>query len=87
MQALQLVAEWRPEAVGSVELRSAIERWHLTAREAEVIAMLAEGESNKEIANRLDCATRTIEVHVSAILKKAKADSRARVVALFWTQR
>ncbi len=75
------------EVQGRVELVEATERWGLTAREAEVLALLAEGEGNKCIARRLGIAPRTIEVHVGAILRKAKADSRARLVALFWTRR
>ena len=72
---------------GRIELACATERWGLTTREAEVLELLAEGEGNKCIARRLGVAPRTVEVHVGAILRKAKADSRARLVALFWTRR
>jgi DNA-binding NarL/FixJ family response regulator len=58
--------------------------WKLTKREAEVLSALAAGHSNKEIAAALACAPRTIERHVSAILAKAKIESRARLVATFW---
>jgi DNA-binding CsgD family transcriptional regulator len=72
---------------GRKELRLATDRWGLTEREAEVLALLAEGEANKSIARRLGAAPRTIEGHVASILRKAKADSRVRLVALFWTRR
>lgn len=78
---------YEPERLGRIELLSAIERWRLTAREAEVVALMSEGEANKAIASRLGAAPRTIEVHVASILRKAKADSRARLVALFWTRK
>ena len=87
MQAMQSTQEWGVEPQGHAELRTATERWGLTAREAQVVALLAEGEANKAIARRLGVGPRTIEVHVTAILRKAKADCRARLVALFWTQR
>ena len=88
MQAMESTPESGIELVqGATELRSATARWGLTAREIEVVRLLAEGEANKCIASRLGAAPRTIEVHVTTILRKAKADSRARLVALFWTQR
>ena len=71
--------------VGFFELRAAAERWCLTAREAEVVALVAEGLANKSIAQRLGAAPRTIEVHMTSILRKARAESRAKLVALFWT--
>jgi DNA-binding CsgD family transcriptional regulator len=62
-------------------------RWHLTARQSEVLALLADGASNRTIAGTLGCAERTVEEHVQALLTKAGAESRARLVALFWTAR
>lgn len=41
----------------------------LTARQVEVLALLAEGLSNKGIGNKLNMAENTVRVHVSAILK------------------
>ncbi len=53
----------------------------LASRQTEVLALVAAGESNKLIAARLDCALRTVEVHVTALLRKAGCDSRAELVA------
>ena len=74
------------ERVGCSPLRAAIERWRLTDREAEVVEFIAEGEANKAIAALLDVSTRTIEVHVTSVLRKATVDSRARLIASFWKQ-
>jgi DNA-binding NarL/FixJ family response regulator len=43
-----------------------------------------QGLSNKEIAQRLDCAENTVELHVTQLLRKAGASSRTKVVAQFW---
>ena len=42
----------------------------LTRREAEVLALVAEGRSNGEIAHQLFISTKTVSVHVSNILAK-----------------
>ena len=48
----------------------------LTARECEILRMIAEGDSNRDIAARLSRSPRTIEHHVSALLEKLNAASR-----------
>lgn len=53
----------------------------LTTREQEVLELLAQGLSNKEIANRLTISERTVKFHVSAILAKLEADNRTEAVA------
>jgi DNA-binding NarL/FixJ family response regulator len=52
----------------------------LTPREAEVLALLAEGLPNKEIARRLGIAERTAKFHVEAILGKLGVESRAEAI-------
>ncbi len=52
----------------------------LTAREIEVLAALADGASNKEIARRLNISFHTVKFHVAAILDKLEADSRTEAV-------
>lgn len=53
----------------------------LTPREREVIALLARGYSNREIANELVISAKTAEVHVSNILGKLGFTSRAQAAA------
>ena len=53
----------------------------LTARELEVLALLAEGASNKLIARRLGISTHTAKYHVASLLEKLDAVSRTDAVA------
>ena len=58
----------------------------LTARESEILAMLARNLGNPEIAARLFVSRKTIEHHVSAILGKLGVSSREDAVALAITK-
>ncbi len=54
----------------------------LSRREAEVLPLLAEGLSNKQIARALIISEPTAKFHVGSILNKLGADTRAQAVAL-----
>jgi len=54
----------------------------LTAREHEVLALVAQGRSNKEIAGQLFISAKTVSVHVSNILAKLGAAGRTEAVAV-----
>jgi DNA-binding NarL/FixJ family response regulator len=54
----------------------------LTAREAEVLALVAQGRSNGEIGRQLFISTKTVSVHVSNILAKLGAAGRTEAAAL-----
>jgi len=48
----------------------------LTMREREVLRMIARGYMYKEVAQRLDISPRTVEAHVSAVLRKLQLSNR-----------
>lgn len=52
----------------------------LTAREREIVQLLAEGKTNKEIATALNISTRTAETHRSTLMRKLQLRSTADVV-------
>jgi DNA-binding CsgD family transcriptional regulator len=54
----------------------------LTQREAQILALIAQGLTNAEIAARLVRSAKTVDHHVSAILAKLNARSRAEASAL-----
>jgi DNA-binding NarL/FixJ family response regulator len=52
----------------------------LTPREVEVVRVLAEGLSDKEVADRLCIASKTVRIHVTSILGKLELESRLQLV-------
>jgi len=54
----------------------------LTAREREVLQMLAQGRGNKQIAARLDISEHTVKFHVASILGKLGASTRTEAASL-----
>jgi DNA-binding NarL/FixJ family response regulator len=54
----------------------------LTVREREIISLLGEGLSNRDIAERLHIAIHTVKSHVHNVLEKLSLRSRLEVVAL-----
>lgn len=58
----------------------------LSPREAEVLALLAEGAPNKVIARRLDISVHTAKFHVAAILTKLGAANRTDAIAIAMRQ-
>jgi len=59
----------------------------LTDRERQVLALLVEGLSNAEIADRLVISVATVKFHVRGILTKLGVASRTEAVALAWQQK
>jgi DNA-binding NarL/FixJ family response regulator len=84
-----LSAEFRDHLVGASGPRSALESdvedealpIELTARELQVLRLLAEGASNKSIARRLGITPHTAKFHVASIVAKLGATGRTDAVA------
>jgi len=55
----------------------------LTRREAEVLALMAEGSTNLAIAERLVISEGTVKSHVKSILRKLRAANRAEAVSRY----
>ena len=78
--------EFRRVTVNASPVRAAESRARphyeaLTDRESEVLHLIAEGLANKDIAIRLYLSEGTVKNHVSVIMAKLQANSRADVVA------
>ncbi len=61
---------------------TSIERLGLTAREAEVLALVATGQTNRQIGEQLFVSEKTASVHVSNILRKLGVTSRVDAAAV-----
>jgi DNA-binding NarL/FixJ family response regulator len=70
--ATDAVVRGRPEALEAVRM---------TPREREVINLIAEGLSNKEIATRLEIATDTVKSHVRNVMEKLMLHTRLQIAA------
>jgi DNA-binding CsgD family transcriptional regulator/tetratricopeptide (TPR) repeat protein len=76
---LELVTPERPPDDRGVGLKDAL---GLTPREAEVLALVARGLTNREIAEELVISVKTAGVHVSHILRKLDASNRLEAAAI-----
>jgi DNA-binding NarL/FixJ family response regulator len=74
-----------PRAAGLVAARSGRDArgiGALTGREREVLALLADGQSNREIARLLRVSEKTVKTHVSAVLAKLGVADRTQAALL-----
>ena len=73
----------RPAGASQVagSLATAVRRWRLTPRQADVLDLVARGFTNALIADELGIGEGTVEFHLSAIFDKAGVDSRAMLIA------
>jgi DNA-binding CsgD family transcriptional regulator len=76
--AAQRVADLMPEEASAEPVSS---MGSLTAREVEVLRLLAGGASNKEIADRLYLSLRTVERHITNLYAKIEARGKADATA------
>jgi two-component system NarL family response regulator len=66
----------------AAKLAESIARPQLSERERQVLKYLANGRSNKEIAQILYISDHTAKAHVRSIMTKLNADSRSEVIAI-----
>jgi DNA-binding CsgD family transcriptional regulator len=78
--AVRLLEDLR--AIGSAPVRAEAVPDALTPRETEILALVAEGRSNGEIAKQLFISAKTVSVHVSNILGKLDAAGRTEAAAI-----
>ena len=79
LKAMPLIAE----AVQKVSTKEkALQHIDLTVREKEILALMAEGLNNKDIAERLSISLFTVKNHVSSIIQKLAVDDRTKAAVL-----
>jgi DNA-binding NarL/FixJ family response regulator len=74
------VEEGRPELLGSSPTLGSDAS--LSPREREVLVLVAEGQTNKAIADALYVSPNTVKTHVASLLHKLQADSRVQLAAI-----
>jgi len=78
--ALRVDRERRAAASSRSAVDERIER--LTGREREILALLAAGHQNREIATQLGISPRTVEVHKARIMEKLECHSLAELIRI-----
>ena len=61
--------------------------WELSSREEEVLRLLADGLTDREIADRLVISPRTVETHVGNVLRKLGVRNRAQAAQRYRNER
>jgi DNA-binding NarL/FixJ family response regulator len=79
-----VVARRAPPPRAEPPAASAAAQWALTRRQSEVLGLVAQGLSNRAIAQTLGIAEGTVEVHLTAIFEKVGVRSRSALVARVW---
>lgn len=65
-----------------INLRRARTGFGLSAREIEIVAMVAQGLSNKEIGSGLFLSEHTVKDHLKNVMRKMKVSSRSEIIAM-----
>jgi DNA-binding response OmpR family regulator len=67
-------------------IQNGAQKTNLTARESEVLRLLADGLSQADIASRLFISSKTVATHIEHVLEKLEVRSRAQAVALAYRE-
>lgn len=80
VMSAQMTAKLMASVRSAPRVVAAVQADHekLTQREREILAFLAKGSANKEIARALDLAESTVKIHIQSILKKLGLASRVQ---------
>ena len=78
---LMILKSVPPESAPIASTQAAVARWKLTAREMQVLDLIARGLTNSSIAETLAIRVGTVEFHLAKIFDKAGVDNRATLIA------
>lgn len=70
----------KPRRLGFARNEAAVSGLGISARECEVLELLAAGHANKVIARRLDISPNTVKTHVAKVYEKLEVASRTQAV-------
>jgi DNA-binding CsgD family transcriptional regulator len=74
----------RAQALQQLDVAITRQLFDLTAREAEVVAALAEGQATAAIATKLGVQTNTVQAHLKSAMAKIGVSRQAQLVAMLW---
>jgi DNA-binding CsgD family transcriptional regulator len=76
----QRLTRRRAAGSGFERNESAIRSLGLTPRECEILALLASGQSNKEIARQLEISPNTAKTHLASVFQKLEVQRRTQAI-------
>lgn len=82
MEAVLRRSRWNTSRIKDLNFDTKNETMPLTERELEVLAMVAKGSNNKDIADKLFVKEVTVKTHLNNIFKKLKVTSRTQATLL-----
>jgi DNA-binding NarL/FixJ family response regulator len=81
MMAAKLLAEFRGSGIDAMAKKTAEEEANLSPREDEVLRLVAQGATNKEIADSLFISENTVKTHLRNIMDKLHLANRSQAAA------
>ncbi|WPX08585.1 response regulator transcription factor [Anaerocellum danielii] len=78
------IAQTLPRFLNKEDVKTDFEKYNLTEREKEIIKLVAEGFSNKEIAKKLFLTEGTVRNYISVLLEKLHLTNRTQLAVLYY---